>query len=190
MKKIKLIIREKGRYVEIPGLAAFRSPATLNVTKVKLSVLIQALHSCGINNYELISEDEKGNKRTLGKDPITVLPEKQKDPEIGNRLDRMEDLLLKLISNGTGQKVASSEQITNRLANIERVLKKGSKVVYTEQSKGNPVVEELEDQYIPSIDISEMQISGNTSDVVEKTLKKDVDDAADMLSSLTKNGGK
>ena len=191
MKKIKLIIREKGRYVEIPGLAAFRSPATLNVTKVKLSVLIQALHSCGINNYELVSEDEKGSTVYVGKDPITKLPEKkQKDPELSNRLDRMEDLLLKLISGGTGQKVASSEQITDRLSRIERMLKKGSKVIYKEGNKDTPIVEELDDQFIPEIDISDMQISGKTTEVLDKKDKKHVEDAVDLLSSLTKNGGK
>ena len=95
MKKIKLTIRERGRFVEIPGLAAFRTPAKVDVTKINLSMLIQALHSCGINNYELISEDEKGKTVYVGKDPITKLPEKkQKEPELDNRLDRMEDLLI------------------------------------------------------------------------------------------------
>ena len=191
MKKIKLTIRERGRFVEIPGLAAFRTPATVDVTRIKLSILIQSLHKCGINNYELISEDEKGKTVYLGKDPITKLPEKNKeDSQISNRLDRLEGLLLKLVSNGTGQKVASSEQITNRLSRIERMLKTGQKVVYREKSGDTPIVEELDDQFIPEIDISDMQISGKTTDVLDKKDKKHVEDAVDLLSSLTKNGGK
>ena len=186
-----MTIRERGRYVEIPGLPAFRTPATIDVTKVNLSTLIKALHSCGINNYELVSGDEKGSVTYLGKDPITKLPEKKiPDTKLDNRLDKMESLLLKLISNKSGQTVASSEQITNRLNNIERMLKKGQKVVYKESVDGSPVVEELDDQYIPEIDIGEMQISGKSTEIVEKTLKKDIDDAVDLLSSLTKNGGK
>ena len=185
MNKIKLTIRERGRFVEIPGLAAFRTPATIDVTKIKLSILIQSLHSCGVNNYELVSEDRKGNK-TYTQDNFN-LPEKKKED---NRLDRMEDLLLKLISNGSGQKVASSEQITNRLNSIERMLRKGQKIIYKGSSDGSPVVEELDDQYIPEIDISEMQNSGKTTEVVEKTLKEDIEYAVDLLSSLTKNGGK
>ena len=175
----------------IPGLSAFRTPAKVDVTKINLSILIQALHSFGINNYEFISEDEKGKTVYVGKDPITKLPEKkQKEPELGNRLDRMEDLLLKLVSNGTGQKVTSSEQITNRLSRIERMLKKGSKIIYKSGSKDTPIVEELDDQFIPEIDISDMQISGKTTDVLDKKDKKHVEDAVDLLSSLTKNGGK
>jgi hypothetical protein len=189
MKKLKLTIREKGRYIEIPGVAAFRTPATMDVTKIKLSILIQALHSCGVNNYELVSEDEKGSVVYLGKDPITKLPEKKNDPELSNRLERMEDLLLKLISNGTGQKAANSEQITNRLNRIERMLKQGNKVIYKEIG-GNPIVEEMDDQYIPEIDISDMKISGNITKTLGKTSKGDIDSVVDMLSNLTKNGGK
>ena len=190
MKKLKLTIREKGRYIEIPGVAAFRTPATMDVTKIKLSILIQALHSCGVNNYELVSEDERGSVVYLGKDPIIKLPEKKKeDTQTDNRLERMEDLLLKLISNGTGQKVSNSEQITNRLNRIERMLKQGNKVIYKEIGD-KPIVEEMDDQYIPEIDISDMQISGKITKTLEKTSKEDIDSVADMLSNFTKNGGK
>jgi len=186
MKKIKLTIRERGRFVEIPGLASFRTPAKVDVTKIKLSILIQALHSCGINNYELVSEDQKGSI-VHTQDDFNLSENKTEDSQLGNRLDRMEDLLLKLISNGTGQKVASSEQITNRLSKIERMLKTGTKIVYKGEA---PVVEELDDQYIPEIDVSEMQISGKLTKVVEGSSKDEIDDAVDLLSNLTKNGGK
>lgn len=188
MNRIKLTIREKGRYVEIPGVAAFRTPATMDVTKIKLSILIQALHSCGVSNYELVSENEKGSVVYLGKDPITKLPEKKKvDTQMDNRLERMEDLLLKLISDKTSQKGTNSEQITNRLNRIERMLKQGNKIVYKELGD-KPIVEELDDQYIPEIDISDMQISGNITKTLEKTSKEDIDSAADILSNLTKRG--
>ena len=186
MKRIKLTIRERGRYVEIPGLAAFRTPAKVDVTRVKLSLLIQALHACGVNNYELVSEG--GQQFT--KDDFKEAKTDKEDPQISNRLDRLEGLLLKLVSNGTGQKVASSEQITNRLSRIERMLKTGQKVVYREKVGDTPIVEELDDQFIPEIDISDMQISGKTTEVLDKKDKKHVEDAVDLLSSLTKNGGK
>ena len=189
MNKIKLTIKERGRFVEIPGLAAFRTPATIDVTKVKLSILIQSLHSCGVNNYELVSKDCKGNK-IYTQDDFNVLEKKKENTKIDNRLDRMESLLLKLISKESGQKGTSSEQITNRLNSIERMLRKGQSVIYKKSSDGSPVVEELNDQYIPEIDVSEMQSSGKTTEVVEKTSKEDIDDAVDLLSSLTKNGGK
>jgi len=188
MKKLKLTIRERGRFVEIPGVAAFRTPATIDVTKMKLSILIQALHSCGVNNYELVSEDHKGNK-VYTQDDFNLPEKKKEDKQMDNRLERMEDLLLKLISNRTGQKVANSEQITNRLNSIERMLKQGNKVIYKEIGD-KPIVEELDDQYIPEIDISDMQISGKLTKILEKKSKDDIDFSADILSNLTKNGGK
>ena len=184
MKKLKLIIKEKGRYIEIPGISAFRTPAKVDVTKIKLSILIQSLHSGGVNNYELISSDEKGDIIYTEED--FKLPEK--DNKIDDRLGRLEDLLLKLISNGRGQKVTSSEQITNRLNRIERMLRSGTNVVHT--SNEGPDIEELDNQYIPNIDISEMQISGKITEIVDKKDEKEIDDAVNLLSNLTRNGGK
>ncbi len=187
MNRIKLIIKEKGRFVEIPGVSSFRTPAEVDVTKVKLSILIQSLHSCGINNYELISTNKKGEVIYTEED--FNLPEKKQDSKIDSRLDKLEGLLLKLVSRGSGQKVASSEQITKRLNKIEGMIRKGQKIVYHEIPHGSPKVEELEDQFIPEIDVSEMEISGKVTEVIDKKSEKEIIDSADLLSNLTKNGG-
>ncbi len=189
MNRIKLIIKEKGRFVEIPGVSSFRTPAKVDVTKVKLSILIQSLHSCGINNYELVSTDKKGEVIYTEED--FSLPEKKKtDSKMDNRLDKLEGLLLKLVSSGSGHKVDSSEQITKRLNKIEGMIRKGQKIVYHEIPEGSPIVEELEDQFIPEIDVSEMEISGKVTEVIDKKSEKEINDSADLLSNLTKNGGK
>jgi len=188
VKTIKLVIREKGRYVELPGVPSFRSPGKVNVTKIKLPMLVQALHSCGVNNYELVSTDEKGEKRSYTKDEINFIEENKKDGEIGNKLDRMEELLIQLTSKRVGRKTNYSEQITNRLNRIESMLKQRVKVIRV--SNEDPVSEELDDQYIPEIDISEMQIRGKTSNVVDQTNKKELDETVDLLSNLTKHGGR
>jgi len=190
MNKLKLIIKEKGRYIEIPGISSFRTPAEVDVTKVKLSILIQSLHSCGVTNYEIVSTDKKG-KRIYTEEDFKEPKKDLKTDEVNNRLDRLEDLLIKLVSKGTSQKSNNSEQITNRLNRIERMIRTGQKVVYRETpADGTPLVEELEDQFIPDINVSEMSISGKTTEVVEKKSSKEIDDAVDLLSSLTKNGGK
>jgi len=190
MNKLKLVITEKGRYVEIPGISAFRTPAEVDVTKVKLAILIQSLHSGGISNYKIVSSDNKKERIYTEQDFKT--PKKEIKPdEVSNRLDRMEELLLKLVSDRTSQKSNSSEQITNRLNRIERLMRKGQKIVYKDLKSGDtPLVEELEDQFIPDINVSEMSISGKTTEIVEKKSSKDIDDAVDLLSNLTKNGGK
>jgi len=191
MNKIKLIIKEKGRYVNIPGIPEFRSPAKVDVTKIKLSLLIPSLHSCGIVNYELVSTDNKGQTVYSGEE-LQPPEKKQKDNELNNRLDRVESLLLKLVSDESSHKGNSSEQITNRLNRIERMIRKGQKIVYHEVSSDkSPKIEELDDdKFIPEIDVSEMQLSGKTTVVVGEKSDEDVNDAVDLLSSLTKNGGK
>ena len=136
-----------------------------------------------MNNYELVTMDETGEEKVYTKEEINFLEEKKKEGEIGDRLDRMEDLLLKIISTKGGRKTESSEQITNRLNRIESMLNNGRRFVYTSDDD-SPVVEELEDKFIPEIDLGEMQISGKTTEVVEKTLEDDIEGAVDMLSRL------
>lgn len=191
MNRIKLIIKEKGMYIDIPGLTSFRTPAEVDVTKVKLSLLIQSLHSCGVINYEIVSTDKKGQQSYTGAD-FQIPEKKQKDDELNNRLDRVETLLLKLVSGGTSQKTNNSEQITNRLNRIEKMIRKGHKITYHEPEVGDsPRIEELDnDRFIPEINVSKMEISGKTTEVVEKKSSKEIDEAVDLLSNLTKNGGK
>lgn len=188
MKKLKLIIRERGRYVEIPGIPPFRSPAKVDVSKIKITILIQSLHSCGVTDYELISTNKHGETIRYNKDDFELPEKKQDNSKIENRLERLEDLLLTLLTKNKSQKTNNSEQITNRLSRIERMLKSGSRVS-SNDIDDSPIVEEMEDRYIPNIDIENMKSSGKSVNVVSKTSKKDIDDAVDLLSSLT-NGGK
>jgi len=191
MNRIKLIIKEKGMYIDIPGLSPFRTPAEVDVTKVKLSLLIQSLHSCGIVNYEIISTDKKG-QRIYTEEDFQIPEKKQKDTELNDRLDRVENLLLKLVSGGPSQKTNNSEQITNRLNRIEMMIRKGQKIIYhKDEINDSPRIEELDnDQFIPDINVIDMEISGNTTEVVAKKSDKEIDDAVDLLTNLTNNGGK
>ncbi len=191
IKKLKLVIKEKGRYIRLPGMSSFRTPAKVDVTKIKINILMQALHSCGVNDYELSSISETGkilNKWT--KDSINLSNKKQKE-ETSNinsdKLDRLEDILLALLSKKDSQKDKKSEQITNRLLRIEHILKSGNQFI-SQGSMNNkvPIIEEIEDQYIPNIDISDMQIKGKSTETIEYSSKKDINDTVDLLSNLTK----
>jgi len=191
MNQLKLVIRERGRYIDIPGMTSFRTPAEVDVTKVRLSLLIQSLHRCGVINYELISSDKKG-KEVYTQEDFKLPEKKKKDNELNDRLDRLENLLHEFISSKISQTGDSSEQITNRLNRIESMIRKGQKINFKEINLDeSPKIEELDnDQYIPDINISEMKISGKTTEVVEKKSSKLIDDSVDLLSSLTKSGGK
>lgn len=189
MKRLKLIINEKGMFVEIPGVSKFRTPAEVDVTKVKLNILVQSLHSCGITDYQIVSFDNKETK-TYTKSDFDIPKKIKAELEIDDRLDRVEELLLTLLSKNQTQKVNSSEQITNRLNRIEKMIRYGSNFTYTEKNDGRTRVEELEEQYIPEIDVSDMKLSGKSIEVIQKSSKEDIDDAVDLLSGLIKNGGR
>jgi hypothetical protein len=101
-----------------------------------------------------------------------------------------------MIVNLAAKKVSdpsnNKEQITNKLEKLELIAQKildeanVREVIYTKTPGkiDEDNIEELEDAYIPEVDISDMKM---VSTGVE-TLKQDVDDiedAADMLSNLT-----
>jgi len=195
MKKLKLIIKEKGHYVKIPGMPPFRSPVEVDVTRVKVSTLLQSLHSCGVNNYELISLSKTGEviKRWDNNDLNNKDNKNQEDEKLLkklDKLDKLEGMLLTLLSKKESQKDNNSEQITNRLTKIEKMLRSGVSFTQRDIISSDPIVEEIEDQFIPSIDVDNMKMSGKSIEVVEKSSKDDIDDAVDLLSRLTKNGGK
>jgi len=184
MKKLKLVIKEKGKYIQIPGIAPFRTPASVRINKSNLPLVLQVLHKCAVSDFEIVPDDNT--------EPITETQpiKNKKDPEINDRLDRLESLLTTLVSKNISQKSNNSEQITNRLGRIERILKTSDRFDLDDIGIGKPRVEEMEDQYIPEIDLSDMKLSGKSIEVVDKKSNKDVDDAVDLLSSLTRNGGK
>ena len=109
----------------------------------------------------------------------------EKDDKLNERLDKLETLLSILVSDKSVEKGNSSEQINKRLSRIERMLVKGG---VRESSRKEPLIEELDDddRYIPSIDVSDMKISGKTTEVLDKKDDKEIDDAVDLLSNLRK----
>jgi len=182
MNKLKLIIKEKGRYITIPGITPFRTPAELDVSRIKLSILVQSLHSCGVSDYEIISSGSNGIEKFTQDD----FKHNENEIKLNDRLDKLETLLSMLISaEKTVEKDTSSEQINKRLGRIEKMLV--SKDYIKESLKREPLIEELEnDRYIPTIDISDMKISGKTTEVLDKKDDKEIDDAVDLLSNLRK----
>lgn len=189
MKKLNLVIKEKGRYVKIPGLPPFRSPAKVDVSKIKIPVLIQSLHSCGVSDYKIVSVDEN---KIYTKTDFESHDKNRDNLKLEKRLGRLEDLLITVLSSNYSQNNNESEQITNRLSLIEQILRKGVRPSTEIDDKIEPVIEEIEDIFIPSIDVDNMTMSSSSksTEVITKKSKHDVDDAVDLLSSLTDGGNK
>lgn len=196
---IILKIKDKGHLVEIPGVAPFRTPAKINVTTADIRNIIGHLKACGIEEYEIIASTDKGDKEVytqedfeLPKKEVSKSDSENYKKQIDKRFNKLEKMIVNLAAKKVSNPNNNKEQITNKLEKLELIAQKildeanVREVIYTKIPGKIDVdnIEELEDAYIPEVDISDMKM---VSTGVE-TLKQDVDDiedAADMLSNLT-----
>jgi uncharacterized protein YfkK (UPF0435 family) len=190
---IKLNVKERGYMIEIPGITPFRSPAKIDISNVKLPLVVKTLNNLGVQNYEITALENGKTKIYTKKDFEKPKKEKTEDlSKINKRFNKIEEILYSLVKKQSNTS-PSEEQITNKLEALEelskRILEKESvrEVVYTSSSdiKEGPIVEELdEDTFIPDIDLSEMKLRGSSSEKIGKT--EDAEETADILSRLTK----
>lgn len=193
---ITLMVKQKGHLLNIPGIAPFRTPAKVDITNTKLHLVVSALHNAGIDYYEIIAKKDK-KEIVYTKEDFEPKKEKKTDnsAKINARFNRIENLLFQLVQKKPSRKGISEEQITNKLKTLEelsqRILEKEivREIVYTSSQKGGeiPLIEELdENTFIPSIDISDMELKGTTSKTVGTI--DDVDEVAKALSQLKRTG--
>jgi hypothetical protein len=194
---ILLKIKTPGHLISIPGLPTFRTPAEVDVSKIDIRVVHMYLVTAGIDEYEIVAETKKGGKEVYKREDFdevkSLTKRKPKDDKnLDSRLDNLEMMLSKLLAKDRGDKTVDSEQITNKLTKLEKLVSNFSTPKqeikqFVPNSKKEPVIEEL-DSFIPDIDISDMTIKSKV-----KTLKQDgsvINDAADILSNLVKKKGK
>jgi len=190
MKKIILRISERGRFVNIPGMPSFRTPAEIDISRIPVQTVIQSLHLCGVEKYNIVSDDIV-QKTTDLKTHIPEIPRRNKrdnNDELIEKFDkkfsRIESMLQKLAFEKYSRKDLSQEQINEHLRRIEKYLKNGGTVRVSKEV--TPKIDELDETFIPEIDTNDLKLSGMTTEVLEKKSEKDIDDAADLLSSLSK----
>jgi len=165
-----LKIKEKGYYVTIPGITPFRTPAEVDITSIGLAVVVSTLHSNGIDKFEIVS-DIPGKRSTFTQDDFSIARKKEKKDEkyehLTGQLDELKELVSKLLERNVNEK---REQI------IERII---------ERRSDSPIVEEIEDMFIPEINFSGGKIKSKTESISKK---EDIFDNVDLLSKL-KGGG-
>lgn len=198
--KIILKVKEKGHLIEIPGVPPFRTPAKINVTNADIRNIIGYLKACGIDSYEVIASTEKGTKEIYTEQDFE-LPKKESKPidelayknQIDKRFNRLEKMIATLASKKTSNLGNNKEQITNKLENLELIAKRildeavVREVVYT-KTPGRIIkeddIEELEDAYIPEVDISDMKIVSSSVEILKQD-SDNIEDSVDKLSNLT-----
>lgn len=193
---IKLKIKKPGHTIAIPGLKPCRSPVDIDISKLDIRVIEMYLNTAGINDYEIVAESNKGVVEVYTEKDFKLKQKKKKPDleyksELNKRFDRLESVILNLLSKKEVSKTPlEKEQINNQLEKLEIITKKileTQSVKRVEHQDGmEPVIEEF-DSFIPDIDISDMTLMSSDVKVVEKD-NEEIEDAAEMLSKL--GGGK
>jgi hypothetical protein len=190
---ILLKIQDKGMMVDIPGTKKVRSPVEIDITKIDINFVTMYLRKQGIKNYRIVSDVDKGVKKVLP--TRSAIFKKKKDDgwkdNIESRFGRLESLIINFLGKKESKPTVNSEQITNKLEKLEKL----SEEIIRKQTLGIPIseedrpkIEELDDTFIPAIDIEGMTMKGSTIKTLQSD-SEDADEAADLLSSIVKNGG-
>lgn len=193
---ITLRVRERGHLIEIPGLAPFRTPADIDVSKVGIRKVIGHLKVNGITKYEIVAIDDKGDKEVYNQEDFTPKKKKKKkvDPykkQIESRFDKLEKMIMSLLSREKkGNEDLNKEQITEKLEQLEELSKKildkeVGKIIYKDTKEKH---KDKEARFIPNVDIEDLKLKKSSVKSLKQDQKEEIDDAADSLSEVL--GGK
>jgi len=189
---IKLIIKEKGQTISLPGKAPFRTPAEVDISNMSLQLLMSTLKTYNINSYQIISEvggkrvayTNKDLEKKTTKQIKKIATVKQED-DMGDRFEKLEDLIRQSIQASNSN--LDLEQINNK---IDRLSDQLNNIKTSKQFvvKNKEVIDDSDidepDTFIPQIDTGSMKITSKDHKTVKR--ENNVDDTADLLSQLTK----
>lgn len=178
---ILLKIKDKGMFIEIPGIKPFRSPGEVDISKTNINNVFVFLKKNGIQNFEIISSDSdsvsqpKNVNVTKKKKQPNTIPKLAKNDTMDEKFSKLEEMLEMLIEKDKDVDYSNLEQ------NTTKVTKTTSKPVVKKNKE--PKIEELEDTFIPDIDISNIKIKGASNSSIKKD-NIDLDNSADLLSRI------
>lgn len=192
---IILKIKDRGLYLEIPGLSPTRTPVEVDISKCNLSMISVYLRKQGISDYEIYSKsDITHEKKEI--EIQTIGGSKVDNSSIEKRFSKLELMMSRLLKKEQGNDSGNSEQINRKLETIEKLALKlldkepltiqgtNSVTKVTEKSK-DPEIEELDEKFIPYINTSNMKLKGGgTNTQTINRDKTDLDDSVDLLSRL------
>lgn len=189
---IILKIIERGHTLSIPGLKTIRTPADIDISKLDMRSVLIHLKQAGIEKFEIVSNTPKTSSTERPKFNVTQSKKIEVPSDVDSRMKNIENMLEMLLLQKTKPDKTESQNLDNKLKNLERLIKANQQVKFVDKNpeiesikrrKIEPEIEEL-GSFIPEVDISHMTIK---SDI--KTLKQDssdAEDSADLLSSLIK----
>jgi len=185
---VKLLIKTKGMFINIPGLIPFRTPAEVDITKVNINLVVSELKKNGIERYKIIYDDDNISlERTINKmivkrnslrDNLIEIEKNDESSEIlksiktqQKSISKIEDLLKKFLNN----------DILNSKTSYERK-RSEEEIIFTKPKKK---FDDSVDDFIPSINLENIKLKG-TSTTRKITNKTDLSNV-EKLKNVTKN---
>ena len=178
-KMIKLIIKNVGMFLNIPGITPFRTPAEIDITKVDVNMVLAELKKHGISKYKIVSSDPNQLKSIINK--ISIDKKKVK-----------ESMILK--GEGESEILISIKEQQKSIDKITKILEGFLKSEPTNDNH-EPLIKEKRkrkkfdekvEEFIPSIDIDSYKLKGSITNDIIKVDKKDYKEEAKNLSKHIK----
>lgn len=170
----KLIIKDKGFLINLPGITPFRTPATLLIRESEIKRIEIGLRKMGIQNFEIkpknIEQTKKKTKSVVKKivekiTGTTVIKETVDISQINKRFDNIESLLKGMI---------------NKPGEVHIVHEPGE--VHKKDDFNTT------HDFIPTVDTSDVKVGGSTEySRVEDEKEEDLEKKSKSLSKLTRD---
>ena len=179
-----LKIKDRGHFINIPGMAPMRTPVNIKADKLDLRLAELALRKANIRNYEIVAVEEVHEPK---KEEIKYVEIPVKEAPQDDRIEKLEKMMELLLARELEKPVQKREQISKQLEDLEKLLTgiSGKESIVVE--KDSPIVEEIDELYIPRVDTNGMKMKGEATKKTVKQDKGDRDEEADLLSRLLVN---
>jgi len=193
---MRLIIKERGHVLEIPGFSTIRTPCRINVDSMDLQILISHLKKIGVSNYQIEENHEVGElvkRRPILTKVARVIKAIKNEPEI--IIQRVDDVGTKIEIDKMSKKIDDLQNMITQLMGVPKHMlgkddntkpyKKQPSMPIPKNVYKSQVVEELGDEdFIPEISFDDMDYSkgSNESEIVE--IDDNLSDELDGLSNL------
>ena len=183
----KLIIKQSGHFIDIEGMAPFRTPAKVNIPESAIDRVIVQLAKLGIEDYDIIAHGYFKVHGKIVKEEINEKQEKVVTVDIkgvNKRLNKIESLLTSLLGKAPEGLERLEELLEQLLTREPKVIER----IIVKDKDGEVVKDELEEPeetFIPDVDIEGLKVKGEVTFKTER--REDISKTVEELRKMKEN---
>jgi len=174
--RLILCIDTPGYFIDIPGIPSFRTPTKIDVTIPGLNLIISELKKLGIESYTLESISKNNDVKVIEKEKVDKIIKENDMDTIYKRFDEIE----KIISEKPSKKL--DIDISKRFNIIEELLNS----IVKSQPVETKIKKEKEHDFIPSVDLDDIEISGRETFKTKKATRNVIENSENLAKLIKK----